>query len=119
MRFAMLRRIWIGIVMGLALALTAPGKVSATSSQLQEGLAKIAKEILASTKDQPVSVGSFTPTKLPFSNAGTGIEEILKGELEQLHKGIVTTTALYEVKGDYALVVSPTDPSLKEIKIVV
>jgi hypothetical protein len=115
----MFRRLWIGIAMGLAFALTAPSHVFATSSQLRDGLAKMAKEIIESTKGQPVSIGQFTPTKMPASNAGTGIEQILKAELEHLHPGVVQMTGLYEIKGDYILVPSISEPAMKEIKITI
>src|SRR5262249_47394271 len=58
------------------------------------------------------------PTGLRGSNAGVGLEEILKAELEKIHKGIVQANALFEVKGDYALVTSDTNREVKEIKIV-
>src|SRR5262249_31360026 len=115
--FQMHRLQRIAIISGLAAALAIPGQASA-SKELRDGIARIAKEILANTKDQPVSVGQFTPTNLPGSNAGVGLEQLLKLELEALHRGIVQANALYEVKGDYALVSSETTPGLKEIKIL-
>ena len=108
---------WIAIILGLTMALALPSHASA-SKELRDGIARIAKEILANTKDQPVSVGQFTPTNLPASNAGVGLEQLLRLELEALHRGIVQANAVYEVKGDYTLVSSETTPGLKEIKIL-
>lgn len=88
------------------------------SEELRKEIAALAENILKNVKKQPVSVGQFTPTGLLASNAGPGLEEILRAELEARQKGVVQPNAKFEVKGDYALVKSKTDPDQRVIKIV-
>ena len=114
----MFHRHSIRIVLGLAVALVLPLQASA-SEQMRDLLRQLAKDILAYTKDQPVSIGQINPTGLPHANAGPCLEGTLRFELETLHKGIVQASAQYKVEGEYALVASERYPGMKEIKIVV
>jgi hypothetical protein len=93
-----------------------PGQARA-SQELRDEMAKLARAVLGNTKNQPVTVGQFSPTGLPDSNAGLGIEQILAAALEAANRGSVRGDARYEVKGDYALVQSRTNNALKELRI--
>jgi hypothetical protein len=104
------------IVFGIAVLVGTASPASA-SDELRNSLKKLAEGILDVTGHKPVSIGQFSPTGLPYSNAGVGIEQVLRAELEVIEKGCVTAHAPYEVKGDYLLVHSPTDKERKEIKI--
>ncbi len=89
------------------------------STELREKLTRAAEQILENTHQDPVSVGFFTATRLEKTNTGPGIEELLKTELELKQKGSVKKDAKFEIKGDYALTLNKSDPSLKEIKITI
>lgn len=98
--------------LALLAALLAAAPASA-SQELRDKIAGLAREILANTKQQPVTVGQFSPTGLPDSNSGPGVEQLLTAALGQLAKA----DARFEVKGDYALVKSKADPALREAKV--
>jgi hypothetical protein len=87
------------------------------SQELRDNMGKLARSVLANTKNRPVSVGQFSPTGLPDSNAGVGLERVLVTQLELISPGSVKADAPFEVKGDYALVRSKGDPAMKEIKV--
>jgi hypothetical protein len=74
--------------------------------------------ILANTKNQPVTVGQFSPTDLPSSNAAVGIEQVLVSQLKVLAATSVSADAMFEVKGDIGFVKSRATPELKAIKII-
>jgi hypothetical protein len=97
---------------------------SARASQdLRGAMADLAKAILDKTKNQPITVGPFSPTDLPDSNAGVGFEQILTAELEALSRGVVRADAPFTVKGDYQLVKprpkrgALPERSLREIRV--
>src|SRR5947209_143835 len=112
----MFRYKWKAIVLGIV-ALASMANPASASDELRNSLKKLAEGILETTGHKQVSIGQFSPTGLPYSNAGVGIEQILKSELEVLEKGCVVEHAPYEVKGDYLLVTSHSDKERKEIKI--
>jgi hypothetical protein len=87
------------------------------SAELRARMAALAADILKNTRGEPVRVGQFSPTGLPDSNVGPGFEALLRQQLEAVKKGSVQAKARYEVKGDYALVKSRTDPNLREIRV--
>src|SRR5262245_41498566 len=103
-------------LLAIALALLAPPPARA-SQELRDELAGMAKEILANTKNQPVTVGQFSPTDLPSTNAAVGIEQVLVNQLKAIKAASVSAEALFEVKGDIGLVKSRVTPELKAIKI--
>lgn len=87
------------------------------TNELRDELSAKAKTILDISKNQPVTIGQFSPTGLPNTHSGPGIELILKDELESISKGIVRDDAKYEIKGDYGFFTSRRNPSLKQVKI--
>ncbi|MCA9117727.1 MAG: hypothetical protein KDA79_21800 [Planctomycetaceae bacterium] len=91
----------------------------AAAAEVNRKLAELAAEVLRATKNQPVTVGVFSPTGLSETNSGPGIEGILHDELERLAVGLVRDDARFEVKGDYAFAMSRNSPNgeLKVIKI--
>lgn len=101
----------------LSLACVSPQAASA-SQELRDKLANIADSILKNTKQQAVTVGQFSPTGLPDTNNGPGIEQLLTKALEAKASGIVKADALFEVKGDYSLVNSKVNSQLKVVKII-
>jgi hypothetical protein len=103
----------MGIFLVALVILAVPASARA-SRELREKMSALAKDVLKNTKNQPVTVGQFTPTGLQNSNSGPGLERILAAELGAL----VRDDALFEVKGDYALVSSRSAPGLKEILII-
>jgi hypothetical protein len=104
----------LGLILLGALAAARP---CAGSAELRERFAVLAKEVLKTTKRQPVSVGVFSPTGLGDTNSGVGLEEVLRFELEREEKGIVRPDAKYEVKGDYAYARS-RDERFKGLRVV-
>lgn len=88
------------------------------SQELRDKLTGLADNILKNTKQQPVTIGQFTPTGLANTNNGPGIEQLLTQALNAKVEGIVKAGALFEVKGDYSLVASKVNPELKVIKII-
>lgn len=86
----------------LSLAAAVPTRPAEASPEVREKFTELAKRIVDTTKGQPVTVGIFSQTGLPDSNAGPGLEGILTDELNRLQSGIVSVDAKYEVKGDYA-----------------
>jgi hypothetical protein len=90
------------LLTSIVLILAAGDGRAAAATELREKLGELAAEVLKATKNQPVSVGVFSPTGLPDANSGPGIEGVLRDELERLKKGVVQADAQFEVKGDYA-----------------
>lgn len=105
--------------LAVVLLLTVIASPAHATNELRNKLQLTAQNILKISRDQPVTVGQFSPTGLPDSNTGPGIEETLTKELEILSPGSVRANAKFEVKGDYAFVRSRKSPELKEIKILV
>ncbi|MCA9118098.1 MAG: hypothetical protein KDA79_23665, partial [Planctomycetaceae bacterium] len=91
----------------------------AAAAEVNRKLAELAAEVLRATRNQPVTVGVFSPTGLSETNSGPGIEGILQDELERLAAGSVRDDARFEVKGDYAFAKTRNSPNgnLKVIKI--
>jgi hypothetical protein len=88
------------------------------SAELRKQIAALAEDIVKNVKNEPVTVGQFTPTDLPLTNAGPGLEKVLTVELEAIQKGVVKADAKFEVKGDYGLFVRDRNkPDVKVIKI--
>lgn len=102
------------------LPLLMPSPVQA-SQQLSKKMHQIAVSVLKNTKNEPVSIGEFSPTGLKLSNSGPGIEQLLKEQLRLVakKKNIISNQAKYEVKGDYAFVRSRENKAIHVIKIVV
>lgn len=95
----------------------ASGRPVNASPEIRERFAALATRILETTKQQAVSVGVFSPTGLPETNSGPGLEQILTHELNRLSPDVVKATALYEVKGDYAYARS-RDTALEGLRII-
>ena len=110
-----MKRVFVAIVM-LGIAASSATEARATE-ELRNELHRLAEQVLKLTKNQPVTVGVFSPTGLPASNSGPGIEGILSQELEVIRPGCVTKDAAYEVKGDYAFAKS-RDPKSEGLKII-
>ncbi|GEM_PF-1690992 len=93
--------------------------VSSTNAapEIRSRFAELAVRILETTKQQSVSVGVFSPTGLPETNSGPGLEEILTDELNRIAPGVVKPTAQYEVKGDYAFARS-RDTELENLRVI-
>lgn len=85
--------------------------------ELRQQMEVLAKDVLANTKQQAVTIGQFSGTGLPNSNSGPGIEQVLKEALEAQQRGAVRDDAKFEVKGDYLLVPSKTNPALKAVRV--
>ena len=69
--------------------------------ELREKLANLAASLRKVVKNQPITVGQFTPSGLPDSNFGATLELLLKQELERLDPKAVSDKADFEVKGEY------------------
>src|SRR5262245_14988410 len=88
----------VAIVIGLAWMGAPPHECRAeatTAGNLQEVLRSAAEGVLKVTRDQPVSIGQFTPTGLPDANGGPAIGELLKEQFEALQPGIVRRAAAF------------------------
>lgn len=104
-------------IYSLTFLLISPGEIGATTTEIREKMAKLAQEILKITKQEPVAIGVFSPTGLPDSNSGPGLEAELKTALESLKAGSVLKTAKYEIKGDYAYA-KTRNPEMGGIRVV-
>jgi len=109
----MIRNSWRYAFVLLAFS-TAP--TAFASDLLRDEVSALAGKILENVKNQPVTIGQFTPTGLPDSNAGPGIEEILRAEIIA-KKGTVQANASIIIKGDYALIKSKTDSNQRVLQI--
>lgn len=87
----------------------------ATADQFRDEMMRLAERILATTKQQPVQVGVFSPTGLPKTNVGPGFEGVLAQCLNKLRPGSVQPEAKYEVKGDYLFAKARELPKLSRV----
>src|SRR5262249_6230702 len=103
----------------VVLACLATSPCALASKEMQGQFEELAKQILDVTSDEPVTIGVFSQTGLPNSNAGPGLEGMLRDALLQRSTHSVHPDAKYEIKGDYAYVASQDDryAGLKIIKI--
>ena len=95
----------------------APRPVEA-SQEMRDKMELLADTILKATKNQPVSIGIFSPTDLPETNSGPGIEATLIDALGRKLPGSVRPDAKFEVKGDYAFAKS-RDPQQQDLTKVI
>lgn len=110
-----MRRIILPLLILLGLLCATPPVFA--SKEVQEKFGELAKRILDTTKNQPVSVGVFSQTGLPDSNAGPGLEGILADELSRAAPGSVKDDAKFEIKGDYSYA-KTRDTALQGLKII-
>ncbi|MCA9093233.1 MAG: hypothetical protein KDA68_07075 [Planctomycetaceae bacterium] len=105
----------------IALCILLQADLCEASPELRDKLLGVAETILKVTKNEPVTVGVFSPTGLPDSNSGPGFEGALTDALNQISKGSVSPEAKIEIKGDYAYAKSqnPLSSGLKVIKLKV
>src|SRR6185295_9314029 len=115
-RIFTLRSLAKALVVAIAISGLVPTSARA-SAEIREKMAKLAEEILKVTKGEAVTVGVFSPTGLPESNSGPGIEATLRLELELRKKGIVQPGAKFEIKGDYAYA-RTRDPKLAGLRVI-
>lgn len=103
----------------LVIGLTA--QPAQATQELRDKMRELAQRILATTRNQPVAIGTFTGSvDLRDTNSGPGLEGVLTEELNLIQKGVVATDprlAKFEVKGDYAFA-KTRDPKLANIKVV-
>jgi len=69
---------------------------------LDERLDQLAKKILETTQQKPVTLGVFSPTGLQGTNFGPGLRGRLQTALVAAKKGSVSGESNFVVKGDYA-----------------
>ena len=101
-------------------AVKAQGKKSANNPivSLDERLDQLAKKILETTQDKPVTLGVFSPTGLQGTNFGPGLRGRLQTALVSIKRGCVSKEAQFVVKGDYAFAKNRDDRDLpRDIKI--
>lgn len=106
--------LWLALLLAFA---AFPRPAAATSQELRDKLHAVAADILNDTHHQPVTVGVFSPTGLPDTDSGPGIEQALTTELDRISPNIVQPKAKFEVKGDYAYAKSH-DPKLADLKVI-
>ncbi len=64
------------------LLMVALSSTAFATPELRQQMEVLAKDVLANTKQQAVTIGQFSRTGLPNSNSGPGIEQVLKAALE-------------------------------------
>ena len=69
---------------------------------LDERLDQLAKKILETTQQKPVTLGVFSPTGLQGTNFGPGLRGRLQTALVAVKRGSVSGESNFVVKGDYA-----------------